>query len=102
MRPGPDLSTVQAVVSRGGRPDLTDADLYKVHQLTLLIVGERHPVVIELNHEAMQKLGGETRLVIISGVSRLSDETGRLEQVAGLAQTGSPLSAAGVASWQGD
>ena len=77
---------VQAVVSRGGRPDLADAYLPKVCQPTLLIVGERDPVVIELNRQAMQKLGGETRLVIIPGASHLFEEPGTLEQIARLAR----------------
>jgi dienelactone hydrolase len=46
--------TVQAVVSRGGRPDLADAHLHQVRQPTLLIVGERDPVVVELNRQAMR------------------------------------------------
>lgn len=73
---------VQAVVSRGGRPDLAAVHLPRVHQPTLLIVGERDPVVIELNRQAMEKLGGETRLVIVPGASHLFEEPGTLEQVA--------------------
>jgi putative phosphoribosyl transferase len=79
-------TTVQAVVSRGGRPDLADAHLREVHQPTLLIVGERDPVVIDLNRQAMQKLGGETRLVIVPGASHLFEEPGALQQVAHLAR----------------
>jgi len=78
--------TVQAVVSRGGRPDLADAHLHQVRQPTLLIVGERDPVVIELNRQAMRKLHGETRLEIIPGASHLFEEPGTLEQVARLAR----------------
>jgi dienelactone hydrolase len=80
-------TTVQAVVSRGGRPDLADAHLPAVHQPTLLIVGERDPVVIELNRQAMRKLAGETRLEIIPGATHLFEEPGTLEQVAGLARS---------------
>jgi putative phosphoribosyl transferase len=79
-------SIVQAVVSRGGRPDLADAHLHEVHQPTLLIVGERDSVVIELNRRAMRKLAGETRLVIIPGATHLFEEPGTLEQVARLAR----------------
>jgi dienelactone hydrolase len=78
--------TVQAVVSRGGRPDLADAHLHLVRQPTLLIVGERDPIVIELNRQAMRKLRGETRLEIIPGASHLFEEPGTLEQVARLAR----------------
>ncbi|MHA6797595.1 dienelactone hydrolase family protein (plasmid) [Pseudonocardia bannensis] len=77
---------VQAVVSRGGRPDLADEHLHQVRQPTLLIVGERDPVVIELNRQAMRKLGGETRLEIVPGATHLFEEPGTLEQVAGLAR----------------
>ncbi|HTF55558.1 MAG TPA: alpha/beta family hydrolase [Pseudonocardia sp.] len=79
-------ATVQAVVSRGGRPDLADTHLHQVHQPTLLIVGQNDPAVIELNRQAMRKLGGETRLEIIPGASHLFEEPGTLEQVAGLAR----------------
>jgi putative phosphoribosyl transferase len=79
-------ATVQAVVSRGGRPDLADTHLHQVHQPTLLIVGQNDPAVIELNRQAMRKLGGETRLEIIPGASHLFEEPGTLEKVAGLAR----------------
>ncbi|NMH97066.1 alpha/beta family hydrolase [Pseudonocardia acidicola] len=79
-------NTVQAVVSRGGRPDLADTHLPEVHQPTLLIVGERDPVVIELNRRAMRKLGGRTRLAVIPGATHLFEEPGALEQVARLAR----------------
>ena len=78
-------AAVAAVVSRGGRPDLAGEFLRSVHAPTLLIVGERDPVVIELNREAMQKLSAETDLKIIPGVSHLFEEPGALEQVAHLA-----------------
>jgi len=79
-------TSVQAVVSRGGRPDLAGDYLRQVHQPTLLIVGERDPVVIELNRAAMQKLGGETKLEIVPRASHLFEEPGALEQVARLAR----------------
>jgi putative phosphoribosyl transferase len=43
-------------------------------------------VVIELNREAMQQLGGEARLEIVPGASHLFEEPGTLEQVARLAR----------------
>jgi putative phosphoribosyl transferase len=79
-------ATVQAVVSRGGRPDLADEHLHEVHQPTLLIVGQRDPIVIDINRQAMKRLEGEKRLVIIPGASHLFEEPGALEQVAGLAR----------------
>jgi putative phosphoribosyl transferase len=79
-------ATVQAVVSRGGRPDLAGAHLREVRQPTLLIVGERDPLVIDLNRQAMRELGGESRLVIVPGATHLFEEPGALEQVAHLAR----------------
>jgi putative phosphoribosyl transferase len=79
-------TTVQAVVSRGGRPDLAGARLREVRQPTLLIVGERDPLVIDLNRRAMRELGGESRLVIVPGATHLFEEPGALEQVAHLAR----------------
>lgn len=78
--------TVQAVVSRGGRPDLAGQHLHQVPQPTLLIVGERDPIVIDLNRQAMNRLQGEKHLVIIPGASHLFEESGTLEQVAALAR----------------
>jgi pimeloyl-ACP methyl ester carboxylesterase len=52
----------------------------------LLIVGERDPVVVELNRKAMQQLGGETRLTIVPDATHLFEERGALEQVAALAR----------------
>jgi putative phosphoribosyl transferase len=79
-------TTVQAVVSRGGRPDLADTHLREVHQPVLLIVGGRDQVVIDLNRQAMRELGGEARLVIVPGATHLFEEPGALEQVAQLAR----------------
>lgn len=77
---------VRAVVSRGGRPDLAGEELRAVHQPTLFIVGERDPIVIELNQEAMERVPGETRLEIIPTATHLFEERGTLEQVAHLAE----------------
>jgi putative phosphoribosyl transferase len=78
--------SVAAVVSRGGRPDLAGGYLRAVRQPTLLIVGGRDTLVIELNREAMTQLAGETRLEIVPGATHLFGEPGALEQVARLAR----------------
>jgi pimeloyl-ACP methyl ester carboxylesterase len=57
-----------------------------VHQATLLIVGERDPVVLEINQQAMPKISAETHLAIVPGASHLFEEPGALEQVAQLAR----------------
>ena len=77
---------VHTVVSRGGRPDLAGDDLALVRQPTLLIVGGRDDVVIDLNRRAMQRLAGEARLELIPGAGHLFEEPSTLEQVAGLAR----------------
>jgi len=77
---------VHAIVSRGGRPDLAGDALRSVHQPTLLIVGGRDTVVIEMNRRAISQLSGEARLEIVPGASHLFEEPGTLEQVAQLAR----------------
>jgi putative phosphoribosyl transferase len=73
---------VSAVVSRGGRPDLAGDALMSVRAPTLLIVGGNDEPVIELNRQALAKLGSEEKqLIIIPGATHLFEEPGTLEQV---------------------
>jgi putative phosphoribosyl transferase len=76
---------VGAIVSRGGRPDLAGSTLQKVRAPTLLIVGGFDPVVIDLNHAAMRRLGCVARLEIIPRAGHLFEEPGALEKVSELA-----------------
>ena len=76
---------IGAVVSRGGRPDLTGPILDRVRTPTLLIVGGNDPIVIELNQQAFAELNAEKELVIIPGATHLFEEPGALEEVARLA-----------------
>lgn len=76
---------VDAVVSRGGRPDLAQEWLPKVRAPTLLIVGGLDGSVIPLNQQASDALPGTRELVIVPGASHLFHERGALEQVASLA-----------------
>ena len=76
---------VDAVVSRGGRPDLAGAALPRVECPTLLIVGGLDDVVIGLNEQAKQRLRCATELVIVPGATHLFEEPGTLEEVARLA-----------------
>jgi pimeloyl-ACP methyl ester carboxylesterase len=76
----------QAVVSRGGRPDLAGDALPQVTAPTLLIVGSHDPVVLDLNRQALAQLTCETRLEIVPGASHLFEEPGALEHVARLAR----------------
>lgn len=76
---------VDAVVSRGGRPDLAAEFLRAVKAPTLLIVGGHDPQVIELNQEALSRLKVEKKLVIVPGATHLFEEPGALEEAARLA-----------------
>ena len=76
---------VAAVVSRGGRPDLAGERLARVRAPTLLIVGGRDEVVLDLNRRAQAELGAPSRLEIVPGATHLFEEPGALEAVAQLA-----------------
>jgi putative phosphoribosyl transferase len=78
---------VDAVVSRGGRPDLAMDYLPRVKAPTLLIVGARDEVVLQLNEEAQEQLRCEKELAIVPRATHLFAEPGALEQVARLAAT---------------
>lgn len=74
--------TVRAVVSRGGRPDLAEGDLDRVHAPTLLLVGSRDPQVLELNRRAARHLAGPHEIRSVRGATHLFEEPGALEAVA--------------------
>lgn len=76
---------IDAVVSRGGRPDLAGDALRRVQSSTLFIVGEYDEVVIRLNEEALAELRCEKQLKIVPGATHLFEEPGTLEAVARLA-----------------
>lgn len=82
MRP----NKVEAVVSRGGRPDLAGRHLAEVKAPTLLIIGEHDDVVIELNDEARRQMTAVVKTVIVPGATHLFEEPGTLEEVAELAR----------------
>ncbi len=74
------------MVSRGGRPDLAGESLTKVHAPTLLIVGGRDDVVLDLNRQAQVAIAGECELTVVPGATHLFEEPGTLKQVAELAR----------------
>lgn len=74
-------STIKAVVSRGGRPDLAK-NLARVKAPTLLIVGSLDTQVINLNEHAYNQLQGDKKIEIIEGATHLFEESGTLESVA--------------------
>ena len=77
---------IAAVVSRGGRPDLAGQYLAHVVAPTLFIVGQRDPVVLDLNITAQQSLRGESNLRLVPGATHLFEEPGALEIVGALAK----------------
>lgn len=77
---------IEAVVSRGGRPDLAGSSLWAVRAPTLLIVGEYDGDVIDLNFAAAAELQTEHRIQIIPRAGHLFEEPGTLEQAAYVAR----------------
>jgi len=76
---------IDAVVSRGGRPDLAGDALPKVNAPTLLIVGGEDHLVIDLNEKARAQMLCEVKIEIVPGATHLFEEPGALEHVADLA-----------------
>lgn len=82
---GEKNTTVKAVVSRGGRPDLAKEALPYVKASTLLIVGASDFGVIELNEMAYDLLQSEKKLELVPHATHLFEEPGTLEIVSHLA-----------------
>ena len=77
---------IDAVVSRGGRPDLAGEALERVRAATLLIVGGQDVQVLELNQLAFDQLDCEKQLAVVPGATHLFEEPGKLEDAAALAR----------------
>jgi len=76
-------SAVGAVVSRGGRPDLTEpAALARVRCPSLLLVGGHDEAVLELNRQAARQMRAPVSLCVVPGASHLFEEAGTLDVVA--------------------
>ncbi|HEU0012687.1 MAG TPA: dienelactone hydrolase family protein [Longimicrobium sp.] len=101
---------VQAVVSRGGRPDLAGDALERVHAPTLLVVGGLDAPVIAANEGALRRMRqAEVRLCVVEGATHLFEEPDALEEVADLARAwfrvklvGHALAGAGASGPDGD
>lgn len=76
---------VDAVVSRGGRPDLAGPLLADVRAPTLLIVGGDDHAVLELNRQAQAQLHCPNHLAVVAGATHLFEEPGTLAEAALLA-----------------
>lgn len=77
---------VNAIVSRGGRPDLAGSYLPQVKTPTLLIVGGDDEAVIGLNQQAISQMNCTTHLEIVPGATHLFEEPGKLHEVSDLAK----------------
>ena len=75
---------VQAVISRGGRPDLASDILDDVLAPTLLIVGSDDTHIVEMNEWVMPRLRSVHELAVIDGADHLFEEEGAMQKVASL------------------
>ncbi|MEM4275501.1 MAG: hypothetical protein QXK74_05390 [Candidatus Nitrosocaldaceae archaeon] len=75
---------IKAIVSRGGRVDLSIPYLHSIHIPTLLIVGSKDEIVLELNKDALYSFPKDSivKLEVIENASHLFEEPNKLEQVA--------------------
>jgi dienelactone hydrolase len=78
-------SQVNAIVSRGGRPDMAGGALTRVRAPTMLIVGGADHGILDQNEDAFDRLHSEKRLEIVPGATHLFEEPGALDHVADLA-----------------
>lgn len=72
---------IRAVVSRGGRPDLAASYLDQLRTPTLFIVGGNDSDVLELNREAIARIGGPYSLSVVHGATHLFEEAGAMDHV---------------------
>ena len=79
------VDVIGAVVSRGGRPDLAASYLGRVKAPTLLIVGGKDFLVIEMNRHALERITAEKKMKIVPHATHLFEEPGAMENVASLA-----------------
>jgi len=79
---------IDAIVLRGGRPDLAGKALQNVDAPTLLIVGSNDQDGIDLNEQALENMPpeGHKKLVVVPGASHRFEEAGALEEAAHLAR----------------
>ena len=75
---------IDAVISRGGRPDLAGDALPRVTAPTLFIVGGRDNLVLELNRDALDQMRCRKQIIVVPGATHLFEEQGALEEVAAI------------------
>ena len=79
----PELA--DALVFRGGRPDLGGIALHKLLTPSLFIVGGADHAVFELNRWAIRRIRGEGKIAVVPSASHLFEEPGTLDQMCRLA-----------------
>lgn len=72
---------LRAVVSRGGRVDLAGEALEAVRAPVLLLVGGADAPVLDINREALERLGTGATLEVIPGAGHLFEEDGAMRRV---------------------
>lgn len=77
---------INALVCRGGRPDLVADILNQVQIPVLFTVGSKDKEGIESNKKALSRMACECDLKIIEGAGHSFEEQGRLEEFAELAR----------------
>lgn len=77
-------SLVNAVVCRGGRPDLAGTSLNKIKAPTLLVVGDADGETLAHNRWAYWRMDCERRLEIIRGATNIFDDQNDLAKAASL------------------
>ena len=75
----PDL--VEAVVSRGGRPDLVAPVFDLVSAPVLLLAGGRDTPILESNRKVARQLSAPVQLKVIDNATHLFEEPGALDAV---------------------
>lgn len=91
---------VQAVISRGGRPDLASDILEDVQAPTLLIVGSEDKPIVGMNEWVLPRMKAVHELAIIEGADHLFEEEGALEKVADLSASWLERFMKSPASWK--
>lgn len=76
------VGVVSALVLRGARSDLGDAEAGGIRCPTLILVGGDDDVIRRANEQTMRLLRCPKELAVIPGASHLFEEPGALEQVA--------------------
>ncbi|KPK32562.1 MAG: hydrolase [Chlamydiae bacterium SM23_39] len=76
------IKNVKAIVSRGGRVDLSLKYIPNISAPTLLIIGGNDQVIIDLSKKAYEKLSCIKKIEIIEGAGHLFEENNALEKVA--------------------